>query len=119
MEVVDAHANLTLDLQLAAFDFHCLDSGWGLGNDVLAKLCQCIGGKQLLEGTGLCKLPEPLKVTCILMHWDVDNTIQDCDNLVLTFETFFKFNVFVPEWMSKEVETNTVGTTFEEPVVEG
>lgn len=115
MEVVDAHANLALDLQLTPLNLHCLDSGWGLGDDVLAELCECVCWEQLLEGTGLRKLPEPLEVARVLVHRDVDNAIQDRDDLVLAFEAFLEFNVFIPEGMGEEVEANAVGTTFEEP----
>lgn len=119
MEVVDAHANLALNLQLATFDFHRLDSRWGLSDDILAELGECVGGKELFERTGLRELPESLEVTRILVHRDVDNAIQDGDNFVFTFEAFFELNVLIPEGMGEEIEANAVGTTFEEPAGEG
>jgi len=42
----------------------------------------------------------------------MDYPLQDSEDFILTFETFFKFDVFVPEGMRQEVETDGIGSTF-------
>jgi len=50
------------------------------------------------------------------VHWYVDDALVKLEHVVLALETFFEFDVFVPERMSQEVVPNAIGTSFKEPV---
>ena len=39
------------------------------------------------------------KVTGVLVHGDVHYAVKDWENLVLSFETLLKLQVFIPEGM--------------------
>jgi hypothetical protein len=41
---------------------------------------------------------------------------KDSEHLVVCFESLFKFQVFVPERMSKEVKSNATRAALEKPV---
>ena len=50
------------------------------------------------------------------MHRDMDETPIYGEHLIVCFNTFFEFQIFVPERMSQEVKTNAACATLEEPV---
>ena len=65
----------------------------------------------------MSKLAELLEVSSILVHGDLDHTAQDRKDLivlVVSFDAILKFEVFVPEGMSKKVQSYTCSTTLEE-----
>lgn len=45
------------------------------------------------------------KVAGVLMHWYVYYAVKYWENLVLSFETLLKFQVFIPEGMCQKVKT--------------
>ena len=63
----------------------------------------------------LCKVTVSLKVSRILMHGDMDNAVKDSKDLVLGFYSLLKLEVFVPEWMGKEVKAYTGCASFKQP----
>ena len=40
-----------------------------------------------------------LKIACILVEWNGDDSSEDCEDAVLCFVALFEFNVLVPEGM--------------------
>lgn len=61
------------------------------------------------------KLTIPFKVACILMHRNVNYPAENPKYFVISFDAFLELKVLIPEWMSQEVEADTIGTSFEEP----
>jgi hypothetical protein len=49
------------------------------------------------------------------VHWDVYDPAQNGEYPVGCFQPFFELDVFIPERMGKEVQTNTGGTSLEKP----
>ena len=56
-----------------------------------------------------------LKITSILVHWDLHNSFQNGEDLVLGLCAFLKFKVVVPERMRKEIQADEVCATLKEP----
>lgn len=87
----------------------------GIGLDVVSKLCQCFFRYQFVKGPEVSKLAELLKISCILMHRNFDDSIQDSKDLVLRLQAIFELKVLIPKRVSKEVQTDGRSTTFEKP----
>ena len=51
-----------------------------------------------------------LEVPCILVHWNVDDAVENGEDAVLRFHALFKLDVLVPERVSKEVEADALCT---------
>lgn len=49
----------------------------------------------------------------------MNDTTQKSEDLVLSFDTFLKFNILVPERVSKKIKTDAVCTAFKETVFGG
>jgi hypothetical protein len=65
------------------------------------------------------ELAESLEVSCILVHWDVYDSVEDGKDLVMCIQTIFEFEVFVPERVCKKIQTYTTGAALEEPITNG
>ena len=89
-------------------------STWTFVLYLAAKLSKHVGREELLEGPCLCEMSEAFEVASILVHWYVYHAVQDGENLVLRLEALLELQIFVPEWMRKEVEANRASTSFEE-----
>jgi hypothetical protein len=50
------------------------------------------------------------------MHWNVNNPTKNGEDLVMSLNAFFKFNVLIPERMRKEVKADTTGAALKESV---
>ena len=57
------------------------------------------------------------KVTGVLMHRYMYNAVKYWKYLVLSFETFFKLQVFVPKRMCEEIKAYGASTSLIEPAV--
>lgn len=60
---------------------------------------------------------ESFVVSGILMHGYANNALQDREYLLLCVLAFFIFDIFVPEWVGKKVETNICRSSLEKPGV--
>ena len=108
MEVVDLSSDFSLDFQFAFWTG--LESGI-LGLNLSTELGKSIGGEELWKGARVGELTKSLEVTSILMHGNLHNPVQDSEDFVLSLQSVFKFKVFVPERMSKEVQANRRSAT--------
>ena len=57
-----------------------------------------------------------LEIASVLVHGNMDDAAQDGEHLVICFETFLEFKVFVPEGMSQKVKANAACPALEQPV---
>jgi hypothetical protein len=83
--------------------------------DIHLQLSQSSGRGNSSQRPRLSPLPVFFEVASILVHWDVYDPAQNGEYPVGCFQPFFELDVFIPERMGKEVQTNTGGTSLEKP----
>lgn len=114
VEVVDFGSHLSFNLHLGnSFGAALIASTFRF--NFRTESTEGLGWHKLYNRAGVSKLAELLKVSSILVHWNLDDSAQDRKDLVvlvMRLHSVFEFQVLVPERMGKEVQSNTGGTAF-------
>lgn len=79
--------------------------------ELRSELSKLLYRNQLCYRAGVGLGSEVLKVSGILVHRDVNDSLQDGKDLVVCIKTILKLYVLVPEWMSQEVEADSNTTS--------
>lgn len=64
----------------------------------------------------LGKMAIPFKVSCVLVHRNVNNTVEYSENLVLGLQSLLELQILVPERVGEKIEANTSCASLIEPM---